>query len=76
MITKTYLPSYLCDGSYGSNSNDSSDSSDSNDSSDSSDKKYFFINKIDYTKKWQKKTNFSREYFFTKFISIKICFSH
>ena len=33
MVTKTYLPSYLCDSRDGS---DSSDSSDSNDSCDSS----------------------------------------
>ena len=37
MVTKTYLPSYLCDSSGGSDSNDSSDSSDRSDSSDSSD---------------------------------------
>ena len=43
MVTKTYLPSYLCDSSDGSDSSDrngcsnSSDSSDSFDSSDSSD---------------------------------------
>ena len=34
MITKTYLPSYLCSSSGGSDSNDNSDSIDSNDSSD------------------------------------------
>ena len=36
MVTKTYLPSKLCDSS---DSNDSSDSRDSSDSSDRSDKK-------------------------------------
>ena len=47
MVTKTYLPSNLCDGdssdSYDrSDSCDSSDSSDSSDSNDSSGQKTFF----------------------------------
>ena len=37
MLTKTYLPSNLCDSSDSSDSNDSSDSCDSSDRSDSSD---------------------------------------
>ena len=37
MVTKTYLPSNLCDSSDGSDSSDSSDSCDSSYSSDSSD---------------------------------------
>ena len=37
MVTKSYLPSYLCDSSDGSDINHSSDSSDSRDSCDSSD---------------------------------------
>ena len=37
MVTKTYIPSNLCDSSDSSDSNDRSDSSDSTDSSDSSD---------------------------------------
>ena len=51
MVTKTYLPSNLFDGSDGSDSsdssysNESSDSSDSNDSSDSSDKQSCFTKK-------------------------------
>ena len=36
-VTKTYLPSYICDSSAGSDTSDSSDSNDSSDSSDSSD---------------------------------------
>ena len=36
MVTKSYLPTYLCDGSDSSESSDSSDSSASSDSSDSS----------------------------------------
>ena len=37
MVNKTYLPSYLCDSSDGSDNNDGSDSCDRNDISDSSD---------------------------------------
>ena len=37
MVTKTYLPSYLCDSSDSSDSSDTCDSSDSRDSSDGSD---------------------------------------
>ena len=37
MVTKTYLPSNLCDSSEGSDSSESCDSSDSSDSSDSGD---------------------------------------
>ena len=40
IVTKTYLPSYLCDSSDGSDISDISDSSDSSDSSDT--KKTFF----------------------------------
>ena len=48
MVTKTYLPTYLWDISYSSDSTDSTDSTDSSDSSDSSDsdtsdKKNFFF---------------------------------
>ena len=39
MVTNTYLPSYLCDSSDGS---DSSESSDNNDSCESSDQKNLF----------------------------------
>ena len=39
MVTKPYLPSYLCDSSDGSDSSDSSDSCDRINSSDISDKK-------------------------------------
>ena len=39
MVTKTYLPSFLCDISDGSDSSDTSDRSDSCDSKDSSDHK-------------------------------------
>ena len=57
MVTKTYLPSNLCDGSDSSDTCDSSDSSDSSGSGDSSDRKkrnffsifffiYFFYKKI------------------------------
>ena len=41
MVTKTYLPSFLCDSSDGSDSSDTSDRSDSCDSKDSSDHKKF-----------------------------------
>ena len=41
MVTKTYLPSFICDSSDGSDSSDSSDSSDNSDISDSSDQKTF-----------------------------------
>ena len=53
MVTKTYLPSYLCDISDSSDSSDTSDTSDSNDSSDGSDsstKKTFFHKKNFFTK--------------------------
>ena len=46
MVTKTYLPCYLCDGSDISDISDSSNSSDSSDSSDSSNQKDFFTKKI------------------------------
>ena len=36
-VTKSYLPSHLCESSDGSDSRDSSESSDSSDSGDSSD---------------------------------------
>ena len=42
MVTKTYLPSNLCDSSDSGDNSDSCDSSDSNDSIDSSDQKTFF----------------------------------
>ena len=45
MVTKAYLPTYLCDSSDSSDSSDSiasSDNSESSDSSDSSDQNYFF----------------------------------
>ena len=57
MITKTYLPSNLCDISVISDSTDISDScdssdiSDSSDSSDSSDRTTFFTNKLLENKK-------------------------
>ena len=60
MVTKTYLPSNLCDGSYSSviiDNSDSSDSSDRSDSSDSSDKKSLFIQKKTYS------TNFFLQFF-------------
>ena len=38
MVTKSYLPTYLCDSSDGSDSRESSDRSDSSDSSDSCDR--------------------------------------
>ena len=50
MVTKTYLPSHLCDSSDSSDSSDtcdisdSSDSSDGSDSRDSSDRKKNFLN--------------------------------
>ena len=53
MVTKTYLPSNLCDTSDSSDSIESCDSSDSSDSSyscDSSDQKKCVINKF-FTKK-------------------------
>ena len=40
MVTKTYLPSYLCDSRNGSDSSDRSDSNDSCDSSTSSANNY------------------------------------
>ena len=49
MVTKTYIPSNLCDISASSDSSDSSDScdssysSDSSDSSDGNDQKFFFL---------------------------------
>ena len=64
MDTKIFLPSYLCDSSYGSDSNDSndrndssyssdsSDISESSDSSDSSDQTTFFTNKLVSQKKF------------------------
>ena len=59
MVTKTYLPSNLCDSSDNSDSSDSCDSSDSSDSIDSSDQKnFFFSQKKTYQKKNSKKTFF------------------
>ena len=46
MVTKTFLPSKLCDSSDSSDSCDSSDSSDSSNSSDSSDQKKLFHKQI------------------------------
>ena len=63
LVTKTYLPSNLCDSSDSSNSSDSSDSSnscdssdssessDSSDSCDSSDQKLFFTKNFFFIKK-------------------------
>ena len=45
MVTKTYLPSSLCDSSDISDSSESCDSSDRSDSSDSSDQKMCVIKK-------------------------------
>ena len=76
MVTKTFLPYYICDsndGSDSSNSSDSSDSSDIFDSSDSSDrsnKQTFFTKKsfshkhIFYPQFFQKK--FPNHYFYPK----------
>ena len=63
-LPNTYLPTYLCDGSYCRDSSDSSysiDSIDSSDSSDSSDKKYFFHQKNVFTRKL---FSFSLKYLF------------
>ena len=61
MPSKTYLPSYLCEISDGSDSSDNCESSDSNDSSesrDSSDQKLVL----------QKKKNYQNYFFFTIFL--------
>ena len=50
MVTKTYLPSYLCDSSDVSDRSDSSDSSDSSNSGDSSDHKTLFTKTIFHKK--------------------------
>ena len=50
MVTKTCLPSNICDSSEGSDSSDSSNSSESSESSDSSDQKNFFKNFFHKTK--------------------------
>ena len=62
MVTKTNLPSNICDGIDSSNSRESSDRTDSSDSSDSSDpKKTYFSQLILYIfflqKKFQQKLN-------------------
>ena len=64
-VTKTYLPSYLCDSSDGS---DISDTSDSCDSSDSSDQKSFFLNCFFFLPKnlFSTKTNFTKITFTAK----------
>ena len=71
MVTKTYLPSYLCDSSDVSDStdsNDRSDNSDSSDSSDSSDQNTFCTEKkkllLQTNKKIKNKTFFSKNSFF------------
>ena len=63
MVTKSYIPSNLCDSSDSSDSCDSCDSSNSSDSSDTSDtsdssgkkKLFFLLKKIFFTK-----TNFKK----------------
>ena len=50
MVTKTYLPSDLCDSNDSSDSSDNSDSCDSSDNSDSSDNTFFFTKKNFTTK--------------------------
>ena len=78
MVTKTYLPSNLCDSSNisdnGDNSDscDSSDSSDSSHSSDSSDQKNFFFTKKKLCpKKIPKITSFQKKLFLKLFLTIK-----
>ena len=71
MVTKTYLPSYICDSSgisdssdssYSGDSSDSSDNIDSSDSSDSSDQKTFFSHKFFSTKNCLNQKLLSQKY--------------
>ena len=70
MVTKTYLPSNLCDSSYSSDISDSCDRSDSSDSIDSSASSDSGASSDRWEKNHtQKKTYFF--YFFTIFLSNK-----
>ena len=78
MVTKSYLPSYLCDSSDGSDSNESSLSSGSSDTCESSDKKtlvtktIFHAKKTVLSKKTYQKTFFKKKIGFTNHcLSIK-----
>ena len=87
MVTKTYLPSNLCDSdssdSYDrSDSCDSSDSSDSSDSNDSSGQKTFFFFCFSTKKIFYQKINFDCDKIVmklkntTKKFSLKFCLLH
>ena len=78
-VTKSYLPSYLCDSSDGSDSSNSSDRSDSSDSRDGCDRidqkthKKLFLSKErkKFTKKVFHKKCFNQHLSFTKLNSEK-----
>ena len=65
MVTKSYLPSYLCDSRDGTDSSDSSDRSDSSDSSESCDRSDK-ITLVTKTILHAKKTAFVKPNFLTK----------
>ena len=73
MITKTYLPSYLCDSSDGSDGSDSSKSSDTSDSSASGEcrDQTTFINFFLTKKISQKKTLLATQLFFNNYFEKK-----